>query len=145
MDKIPSSSFVNLGNLLVSEEYKYQVNNTSIVETDHKQKYISKLNTQLLALQKDNAELMDAYHSLGCEQSNLAEKIDRLNKKILINKKYNNSATNFVLSHNQRMNTKLGDMIETYNFNVKKLDNINTELEITKFSIYKTKQYLLQA
>ena len=88
---------------------------------------------------------MDAYHSLGCEQSNLAEKIDRLNKKILINKKYNNSATNFVLSHNQRMNTKLGDMIETYNFNVKKIDNINTELEITKFSIYKTKQYLLQA
>ena len=96
MDKIPSSSFVNLGNLLVSEEYKYQVNNTSIVETDHKQKYISKLNTQLLALQKDNSELMDAYHSLGCEQANLAEKIDRLNKKILITPTKKKNETNFL-------------------------------------------------
>jgi predicted RNase H-like nuclease (RuvC/YqgF family) len=143
MDKIPSSSFVNLGNLLVSEDYKYPVNNSSIVETDYKQNYITKLNKQLDALQKDNTELMDAYHSLGCEQANLTEKIDRLTKKILINKKYNNSATNFVLSHNQRMNKKLEDMIATYNCNRKKLDNINTELEIIKFSIYKTKQYLL--
>ena len=115
-----SQAFYNLGSLLVSDNYIHQFDEEMYSPFEKRQKtikeyklrYIEKLQAQMSDLEKSKAIFVAELDELITQQKALGETIEWLNKKLIINKKYNNSATNFVISHNQRMNKKVNEKME---------------------------------
>jgi hypothetical protein len=150
MDQFDPQKFLNLGNLLVSDQYinSYTNKNNNCVITPinsyskYKQEYMDKLKDQLTNFEKRKKELLKEYNSILITQKQLQNKILNWNKSISINKIYNNSATNFITLYNHRIQNKLRDTIQLYNDNNSKLDNWKKEIDFLDYCISKNMYYM---
>ena len=140
MSEIDPKAFYTLGKLLVSDQYINNYDNlysplrtnTEIQEIKQIQEnkvYIDKLQTQLNDLEKTKTQLVSEYDELLKQQKVLDDNVQWLNKKLIINKKYNNSANNFVITHNQRLHKKIIEKTQQYAQNSTKINKLSLEIK----------------
>jgi peptidoglycan hydrolase CwlO-like protein len=129
--------FINLGKLLVSEEY---INDTKI----YNKAYFDDLHKQKTNLEKRKMVLLEEYNKLVTQQHHFENKFSYLQKKIIKNKYYNNSLTNFSTFYNQRIVRQLNEIGEAHKKNATYMDQWKEEILSLDNAISNVNYFILQ-
>jgi peptidoglycan hydrolase CwlO-like protein len=145
MEEYNENVFINLGKLLVSEEYinGTKISNETKISNDTKI-YIDDLHNQKTNLEKRKMVLLEEYNKLVTQQHHFENKFSYLEKKIIKNKYYNNSLTNFSTFYNQRIIRQLNEIGDAHKKNATYMEQWKTEILSLDNAISNVNYFILQ-
>jgi hypothetical protein len=152
MSDVDPNIFINIGQILVSEEYLKNIAVENIPSTKsyekYKEEYLNELNSQLYRLNKEKEEKLYDYERRLDINKKTIDKITQLNKKINLKnpqlKHHSNSTINFMSLQLKHLKECLAETIEEHTLNMQEICILEKDLPRLDFTIQKTKQFIMQ-